>query len=218
MGTVLKTIAFQLSMPATSLLVLGISINILKSLGKFVAYDTMDVSYTVEPAREWKRMTRYNSFISKTLSLSQTNLRLSVSRRINTERFQTASTRQWTGLHGFWRYEPASSNMSMSAFVGCTGRTISPNIPRIATNIPSAGKAIMVDSSWLRQITVWLPLKLHILSVSGPAKVTQMVENDGGQEKDFYWRQALDVRTNEISVRQRTDKQGLECHPLTSGI
>ncbi|TLS20518.1 uncharacterized protein PpBr36_11161 [Pyricularia pennisetigena] len=38
-------------------------INILKSLGKFVAYDTMDVSYTVEPAREWKRMTRYNSFI-----------------------------------------------------------------------------------------------------------------------------------------------------------
>ncbi|KAI7909885.1 hypothetical protein M9X92_011398 [Pyricularia oryzae] len=168
--------------------------------GKFVAYDTMDVSYTVEPAREWKRMTRYNSFISvssipaRTLSLSRTNLRLCVSRRINTERFQTASTRQWTG------------NMSMSAFVGCTGRTISPNIPRIATNIPSAGKVIMVDSSWLRQITVWLPLKLHILGVSSPAKVTQMVENDGGQEKDFYWRQALDLRTNEISVRQRTDK------------
>ncbi|KAI6522273.1 hypothetical protein MCOR05_010346, partial [Pyricularia oryzae] len=31
--------------------------------GRFATYDTMDVSYTVEPAREWKRMTRYNSFI-----------------------------------------------------------------------------------------------------------------------------------------------------------
>lgn len=61
----------------------------------------------------------------------------------------------------------------------------------------------MVDSSWLRQITVDI---INVISVSGPAKVTQMVENDGGQEKDFYWRQALDVRTNEISVRQRTDK------------
>ncbi|QBZ53295.1 hypothetical protein PoMZ_08970 [Pyricularia oryzae] len=158
--------------------------------GKFATHDTMDVSYTVEPAKEWKRMTRYNRFIlnvsnipAKSLSLPQTNLRLIVSRRINTERFQTASTRQWTRLHGFWRYEPATSNMSMSAFVGCTGRTISPNIPRIATNIPSAGKAIMVDSSWLRQITVWLPSKLHILGVSGPANVTQMVEDDGGQKR-----------------------------------
>ncbi|KAI7910253.1 hypothetical protein M9X92_011213 [Pyricularia oryzae] len=183
MGTVLKTIAFQLSMPATSLLVLGISINILKSLGKFVAYDTMDVSYTVEPAREWKRMTRYNSFISvssipaRTLSLSRTNLRLSVSRRINTERFQTASTRQWTGLHGFWRYEPATSNMSMSAFVGCTDRTISPNIPRIATNIPSAGKVIM-----LKKITADI---IIVISVSSPANVTQMVENNGGQKRTF---------------------------------
>lgn len=31
--------------------------------GKFATYDTMDVSYTVEPAKEWKKMTRYNSFI-----------------------------------------------------------------------------------------------------------------------------------------------------------
>lgn len=47
---------------------------------------------------------------------------------------------------------------------------------------------------------------INVISVSGPAKVTQIIKSDGGQKKDFYWRQAFDVKTNEIFVRQRTDK------------
>jgi hypothetical protein len=38
--------------------------------GKFKTYDTMDLHYQVEPAKEWTEMTRYNSFVRES-SLSQ---------------------------------------------------------------------------------------------------------------------------------------------------
>jgi hypothetical protein len=33
--------------------------------GNFKAHDSLDVYYTVEPAKRWKDMTRYNSFVRK---------------------------------------------------------------------------------------------------------------------------------------------------------
>lgn len=33
--------------------------------GKFATYDTINISYTVEPSKDWKKITRNNSFICK---------------------------------------------------------------------------------------------------------------------------------------------------------
>lgn len=40
--------------------------------GKFKTFETMDVHYTVEPAKKWSDMTRYNSFVRTYLNVPST--------------------------------------------------------------------------------------------------------------------------------------------------
>ena len=48
---------------------------------------------------------------------------------------------------------------------------------------------------------------INVLSVTGPAQVNQMIENDNDDTRAaLYWRQGLNVLTNELSVGRQVCK------------
>jgi hypothetical protein len=58
---------------------------------------------------------------------------------------------------------------------------------------------------------------INVVSVTSPAEVTQWFEeNDEEVQGALYWRQALDVRTNELSVSKNNlfSPAGSGCHEV----
>lgn len=48
---------------------------------------------------------------------------------------------------------------------------------------------------------------INVLSVTGPAQANQMIENDNDDtQAALYWRQGLNVLTNELSVGRQVCK------------
>lgn len=135
--------------------------------------------------------------------------------------------RRWrmTGWQGFWKSGLRTSIMCTRGSTGCTGQRISqqglsterkptPGGSRTMDKTSlshlitvSRGRARAPHQGGHSQITERLTGSIavdiiNVVSVTAPVTVNQWYEeNDDDVQDSLYWRQALDIRTNELSVR-----------------
>ncbi|KAI6518244.1 hypothetical protein MCOR16_009095 [Pyricularia oryzae] len=177
--------------------------------GEFKGRMTMDVYYVVEPARKWIKMKRYNSFVLNGIKYHNGNF-IFVANEFTIERHKALESKRPTGtsMHGmekdwvarileiraadehhvyariYWMYWPDElPEHSMDGKKYPRGRQ-----PYHSRSELIASNHMVVDV-------------INVVSVTSSAQVNQMIENDTDNNQGaLYWRQALNVWTNELSV------------------
>ncbi|KAJ9157664.1 BAH domain-containing protein [Pleurostoma richardsiae] len=173
--------------------------------GKFKTYDTMDVHYTVEPAKKWSEMTRYNSFVLNGVKYFSEGF-IYVANDATIERQKAISNKEqlaprlksddeWVArileirasdehhvyARIFWMYWPDELPANTH-----DGKKL------IQGRQPYHGTNELVASNHMDII--------NVVSVTQQATVNQWFEdNDEDIMSALYWRQALDTRTMELS-------------------
>ncbi|KAF3762359.1 hypothetical protein M406DRAFT_294033 [Cryphonectria parasitica EP155] len=177
--------------------------------GKFKTHETMDIHYAVEPSKRWSEMTRYNSFVLNGSKYFSDNY-IFVANESTIERQKSApsggqagprthSDDDWVArileirasdehhvyARVYWMYWPDElppNTLDGKKYV--SGRQ------------PYHGQNELIASNHMDII--------NVVSVTQQATVNQVTdENDDQIQSALYWRQALDVRTFELSVVDR---------------
>lgn len=187
--------------------------------GKFKAHETMDVNYAIEPAKKWMDMTRYNSFVLNGVKYYSEGF-IFVANETSLERHKTTDSKKpsvgkpsleedWVArileirasdehhvyARVYWMYWPDElPEHTMDGKKCARGRQ------------PFHGRGELVASNHMDVI--------NVVSVTSQAQVNQMIENDDDDTQGaLYWRQALDVRTNELSTVETVCKCGQPANP-----
>uniref|UniRef100_L7J9Z5 BAH domain-containing protein n=1 Tax=Pyricularia oryzae (strain P131) TaxID=1143193 RepID=L7J9Z5_PYRO1 len=175
--------------------------------GEFKGRMTMDVYYIVEPTRKWFGMKRYNSFILNGIKYHNEDF-IYVANEFSIERHKALESKQptRTSMLGsekdwvarileiraadehhvyariYWMYWPDElPEHSMDGEKYTRGRQ------------PYHGRSELIASNHMDVI--------NVVSVTSPAQIDQMMENDNDDTQGaLYWRQALNVWTNELST------------------
>lgn len=171
--------------------------------GKFRTYSNMDVHYKVEPTKEWLEMTRYNSFVLNNVKYFAENFiyvanDLSIKKRDPKQDAPTIQRREteWVArileirardehhvfARVYWMYWPDELPAKTR------------DRKRIVEGRQSYhGQGELVASNHMDII--------NVVSVTEPAIVKHWFEeNDEETQDSLYWRQAYDVRSQELST------------------
>lgn len=173
--------------------------------GKFKSHETMDYHYAVEPAKRWSEMTRYNSFVLNGVKYySEGFVYVANESTIDRQKApvdgeqivpKSRSDDDWVArileirasdehhvyARVYWMYWPDE----------LPGGTLDGK-KMIQGRQPYHGVNELVASNHMDII--------NVVSVTSAAQVNQMFEeNDDDVHNTLYWRQAIDVRTFELS-------------------
>ncbi|TLD10340.1 hypothetical protein PgNI_06310 [Pyricularia grisea] len=187
--------------------------------GKFKTHETMDVPYAIEPAKKWMDMTRYNSFVLNGVKYFSEGF-IFVANESSIERIKATENKgqpvvksntdeDWVArileirasdehhvyARVYWMYWPDElPEHTVDGKKFPKGRQ------------PYHGRAELIASNHMDVI--------NVVSVTSQAQVNQMIENDDDDTQGaLYWRQALDVRTNELSTVETICSCGQPANP-----
>lgn len=173
--------------------------------GKFKSHETMDYHYAVEPTKKWSEMTRYNSFVLNGIKYYSEGF-VYVANESTVDRQKSnpegdqivaksrsdddwvarileirASDEHHVYARVYWMYWPDE----------LPGGTLDGK-KTIQGRQPYHGVNELVASNHMDII--------NVVSVTSQAQVNQMFEeNDDDVHHTLYWRQAIDIRTFELS-------------------
>lgn len=187
--------------------------------GKFKTYETMDIHYAVEPAKRWSEMTRYNSFVLNGVKYFSEGF-IYVANESTIERQKAISNKEQLGprqksdddwvarileirasdehhvyARVYWMYWPDE----LPPHTHDGKKTVHGRQPYHGMNELIASNHMDI---------------INVVSVTQQALVNQWYEeNDEDIQNALYWRQALDVRTFELSTVESLCKCGNPGNP-----
>ncbi|KAK2610979.1 hypothetical protein N8I77_004363 [Diaporthe amygdali] len=180
--------------------------------GKFKSFETMDIHYVVEPSKRWSEMTRYNSFVLNGSKYFSDNY-IFVANEDTIERQKSFANKEQLGPRAksnddwvarileirasdehhvyarvYWMYWP--DELPQGTVDG--KKTVSGRQPYHGQNELIASNHMDI---------------INVVSVTQQATVNQVTdENDDQIQSALYWRQAFDVRTQELSAIEKVCK------------
>ncbi|EWY79883.1 hypothetical protein FOYG_16948 [Fusarium oxysporum NRRL 32931] len=170
-----------------------IQISPFSPTGSFKAHDSLDVSYTVEPAKRWQDMTRYNSFVFNSIKYYREGfVHVANESTVNDQKATNDGESGYKKSNGEWvaRILEIRASDEHHVYVRVYWMYWPDELP--PGRQPYHGTNELIASNHMDII--------NVVSVTAPAIVKQWIESDDEEiAAALYWRQAYDCRKPQLS-------------------
>ncbi|KAM0543415.1 hypothetical protein ACHAO7_009401 [Fusarium culmorum] len=181
-----------------------IQISPFSPTGSFKAHDSLDVSYTVEPAKRWQDMTPYNSFVFNRIKYYRESfVYVANESTVNHQKPTNDDESGYKKSNGAWvaRILEIRASDKHNVFARVYWMYWPEELPpgTICHNMRVRGRQSYHGTNELiasNHMDI-----INVVSVTAPAIVEQWIEPDDEEIQDpLYWRQAYDCRKPQLSV------------------
>ncbi|KAM0364328.1 hypothetical protein ACHAPK_010715 [Fusarium culmorum] len=180
-----------------------IQISPFSPTGSFKAHDSLDVSYTVEPAKRWQDMTPYNSFVFNRIKYYRESfVYVANESTVNHQKPTNDDESGYKKSNGAWvaRILEIRASDKHNVFARVYWMYWPEELPpgTICHNMRVRGRQSYHGTNELiasNHMDI-----INVVSVTAPAIVEQWIEPDDEEIQDpLYWRQAYDCRKPQLS-------------------